>query len=176
MVPLSRLMVKGAWFGLSNMGWSCCSFQPGSLALHLPVYPISRHNRSSSPQFFLLAAAGFLVASLIWYLLLIFLYSLFIRALWREVPKSLRWILPPKSRQAILYGWVVTTLAVLVGAAPFLILAFYSSDLILETMRKRGGIEPEQVIGKIFPGWYVTAAYLYQAKSLFRQRTRKTEN
>lgn len=131
---------------------------------------------SSSPPYFLRVAAMFLVVSLIWYSLLIFLYSLLLRLLWKEVPKSLKWLLPPKGWKSILCGWAITTLAVLVGAAPFLMFGFHSSDLILETMRKRLGIEAEQALEKMFSGWYVAAAYLYQAMNVFKQQKLKVKN
>lgn len=132
------------------------------------LFILSAVTRSSSPSFFLVFAVGFLVASLIWYLLLILLYSLLLRLLWQEVPQFLRWLKPPIRWRDILFGWAVSTLAVLVGAAPFLLLAFYSSDFIVETMRKRSGIATEAAIGKMFGGWYVTATYFYQMKSLLR--------
>lgn len=131
---------------------------------------------ASSPPYFLRVAAMFLVVSLIWYSLLIFLYSVLLRLLWKEVPKSLKWLLPPKGWKSILCGWAITTLAVLVGAAPFLMFGFHSSDLILETMRKRLGIDAEQALEKMFAGWYVTAAYLYQAMNVFKQQKLKVKN
>jgi hypothetical protein len=108
--------------------------------------------------------------------LLVFLYSLLLRFLWREVPKSLKWLLPPKGWKSILCGWAITTLAVLVGAVPFLMFGFNSSDLILESMRKRLGIEAEQALEKMFAGWYVTAAYLYQVINLFKEQKLKVKN
>lgn len=131
---------------------------------------------SSSPPYFLRVAAMFLVASLIWYSLLVFLYSLLLRFLWREVPKSLKWLSSPKGWKSILCGWAITTLAVLVGAVPFLVFGFQSSDFILETMHKRLGIEAEQALEKMFVGWYVTAAYLYQALSVFKQQKQRIEH
>jgi len=130
----------------------------------------------SAPLYFLRVAVMFLVVSLIWYSLLVFLYSLLLRFLWREVPKSLKWLLPPKGWKSILCGWAITTLAVLVGAVPFLMFGFNSSDLILESMRKRLGIEAEKALEKMFAGWYVTAAYLYQVINLFKEQKLKVKN
>lgn len=114
---------------------------------------------------FLLFAAGFLVISLIWYLLLMLVYSLCLRLLWSEVPQFLQWIKPPRRRRDILFGWAASILAVLIGAAPFLLVTFYSSDSIWNTMERKG-IDTEEAIGKMFSGWYVTAVYLYHLRRL----------
>ena len=117
---------------------------------------------------FLLFAAGFLVISLILYLLLVLLYSLFLRLLWSEVPQFLQWMKPPCRRRDLLFGWAASTLAVLIGAAPFLLITFYSSNLIWETIQRRG-LDTEEAIGKMFSGWYITAVYLYHLRSLVSQ-------
>lgn len=43
-------------------------------------------------------------------------------------------------------------------------------------MRKRLGIDAEQALEKMFAGWYVTAAYLYQAMNVFKQQKLKVKN
>lgn len=128
------------------------------------------HAPSAALIFFLVYAAGFLAVSLIWYLLLILIYSLFLRFLWSELPRFLRWIKPPNKWRDVLFGWSASTLAVAIGAAPFLLLAFYSSDLIVETMRKRMDVSHEEVVSKMFGGWFVAAAYLYHVRGLIGAR------
>lgn len=132
--------------------------------IFLLILAVGKHS-SSATSVFLAFAAGFLAVSLVWYLLLVLLYSLLLRSLWLELPQFLHWIKPPSRWRDIFFGWAVSTLAVLVGAAPFLMVAFYSSKLILETMQQ-WGLTDEDIIGKMFIGWYVTAAYLYQVRGL----------
>jgi hypothetical protein len=135
--------------------------------IFLFVLAVVKRAPSDALTGFLLFATGALGVSLVWYLLLVSLYSLLVRSLWSELPQFLLWIKPPKQKRDILFGWAVSTLAVLVGAAPFLLSAFYSSRLIIETIELRG-ITIEEAVGKMFVGWYVTAAFLYQIKSVFR--------
>lgn len=131
-------------------------------------------NRSPIPDIFLIFAAVTLIASLIWYLVLTLLYSLFLRLLWREVPKSLGWLKLPKSWSSIFFGWIVSTLAASIPALlllPYSAYSFYSSDRFSEILEKLKYIEfTDEAIGKMFVGWYVTAAYLYQVKSLLRSK------
>lgn len=118
-----------------------------------------------------LLTAGVLVTSLLWYLLLIWLYSLFLRFLWSEVPHFLRWINPPKRKRNLLLGWGVSTLAVLIGSVPFSLPLFhlYSdypityNEVVLEAMRR-------QVIDRMFIGWYMSAAYLYHVTSVVQSK------
>ena len=132
--------------------------------------------RSLNPGvFFLLFAAGFLVISLVWYLLLILLYSLFLRLVLSKIPQFLQWLKPPSRRRDVLFGWAASTLAVLIGAAPFLLFTFYSSDLIVETMRKRMGIETEEAISKMFSGWFVATVYFYHLRSLSKLKTKNSQ-
>jgi ABC-type Fe3+ transport system permease subunit len=138
----------------------------------------SQVNRSPIPNIFLVFAAGISIASLIWYLVLTLLYSLFLHLLWREVPKSLGWVKPPKSWKSILFSWAVSTLAASVPALlllPYSSHSFYSSNRFSEILEKLKYVEfNEEAIGKMFIGWYVTAAYLYQARSLLKTRPRRT--
>lgn len=95
-------------------------------------------NHSPIPSIIFVLAAGMLIVSLIWYLLLILLYSLLLRLFWSELPQFLHWMKPPSRMRDVFFGWAVSTLAVLVGAAPFLMAYFYSSKLIVETMQQGG--------------------------------------
>lgn len=126
------------------------------------------------PNIFLVFAVGVLIASLVWYLLLILLYSLLLRSLWSELPQFLMWIKPPKKKRDILFGWAITSLAALVPALvllPFTSYCFYSSDRLSEILRKLQYVEfTEEVKVKILGIWYVLAAYLYHLKDLFRSR------
>lgn len=135
-------------------------------------------NRSPIPNIFLIFAAGISIASLIWYLVLTVLYSLLLHLLWREVPKSLNWIKPPKSWKSILFGWAVSTLAALVPALlllPHSSYSFYSSHRFSEILEKLEYVEfTEEAIGKMFVGWYAMAAYLYQARSLLKTKSSRT--
>lgn len=137
-------------------------------------------DRSPSPAIFLVFAAGVLVASLIWYVLLILLYSLFLRLLWKQVPQCLSWIKPPRIWQAIFFGWAVSTLAALVPALlflPFTSYSFYSSNRVTEILEKLNHVRiTEEAIAKMFGIWYIVAAYLYQARSLLRSRRRWIAN
>lgn len=135
-------------------------------------------NRSPIPNIFLVFAAGISIASLIWYLVLILVYSLFLHLLWREVPKHLCWVKPPKSWKSTVFGWAVLTLAASVPALlllPYSSYSFYSSSRFSEILEKLQYVEfNEEATGKMFVGWYVTAAYLYQARSLLKTRPRRT--
>lgn len=135
-------------------------------------------NRSPAPNIFLVLAAGASIASLIWYLILTLLYSLFLHLLWTEVPKFLGWVKPPKSWKPILFNWAVLTLAASVSALlllPYTSYSFYSSTRFSEILEKLKYVEfNEEAIEKMFIGWYVTAAYLYQVKSLLKTRPRRT--
>jgi hypothetical protein len=96
-------------------------------------------NRYPIPNIFLVFAAGILIASLIWYLVLTLLYSLCLHLLWREVPKSLAWVKPPKSWKLILFSWAVSTLAASVPAIlllPYSSYSFYSSNRFSEILEK----------------------------------------
>lgn len=130
-----------------------------------------------SPGIFLVFAAGILIADLIWYLLLILLYSLLLRLLWSEVPRFWQWIKLPKKKQDVLFGWAVSTLATLVPSLillPFTSYCYYSSDRFSEILEKFQYVEfTEEAKGKILIGWYVTAAFLYQMKSVFKSRQRQ---
>ncbi len=130
------------------------------------------------PTIFLIFAVGGLIVSLLWYLLLILLYSLLLRLLWSKVPQFLNWVKPPKSWQAIFFGWAALTLATLIPALfilPFTSYSFYSSSNLTEILEKLKYVEfNEEAIGKMFIGWYVTTAYLYQARSLLKNRPRRT--
>lgn len=153
----------GAVAVLSLISWQFIFLFILAVIAHSPV-----------PNIFLVIAAGVLIASLIWYLVLTLLYSLFLRLLWREVPKSLGWLKPPKSWGSIFFGWVVSTLAASIPALlllPYSSYSFYSSDRFSEILEKLKYVEfTDEAIGKMFVGWYVTAAYLYQARSLLRSR------
>lgn len=137
------------------------------------LYILAVVNRSPIPDIFLIFAAVTLIASLIWYLVLTLLYSLFLRLLWREVPKSLGWLKPPKSWGSI-FGWVVSTLAASIPALlllPYSSYSFYSSHRFSEILEKLKYVEfTDEAIEKMFVGWYVTAAYLYHIRSLFRSK------
>jgi hypothetical protein len=115
-----------------------------------------------------------LIASLIWYLVLTLVYFLWLRLLWREVPKSLGWLKLPKSWSSIFFGWLVSTLAASIPALlllPYSSYAFYFSHRFSEILEKLKYVEfTDEATGKMFVGWYVTAAYLYQVRSLLRSR------
>lgn len=117
--------------------------------------------------FLSLLSAVFLVASLVWYRLLILLYSLSLSLFWTEVPQFLRWIKPPTRKRDILFDWAASTLAVIVIAIPLLLFAFYSDDLIMETTQS-SDLLIEEVVQKMIGGWYVVTAYLYHLKDLLR--------
>ncbi len=120
---------------------------------------------------------GFLFVSLVWYLLIVILYSLSLRFLWKELPQFLHWLKPPHKKRDIIFGWAVSTVAVLVGAAPFLLMTFYSSRLIVESLNLRG-LTNDLIVGKMFGGWYVTAVYLYHLRSYsnFNRRSPKARS
>lgn len=124
-----------------------------------------------------LFTVGFLLVSLAWYLLIVILYSLALRFLWKELPQFLCWLKPPQKKRDIIFGWLASTIAVLVGAAPFLLMTFYSSRLIIESLNLRG-ITNDLIVGKMFSGWYLSAIYLYHFRSYinfnFNPRSRKT--
>lgn len=124
-----------------------------------------------------LFAVGFLFVSLVWYLLIVVLYSLTLRFLWKELPQFLHWLKPPQKKRDVIFGWAASTIAVLVGAAPFLLMTFYSSRLIMESLKLRG-LTTDLIVGKMFSGWYVTAIYLYHLRSYinFNYRNRKARS
>ena len=124
-----------------------------------------------------LFTVGFLFVSLVWYLVIVILYSLILRFLWKELPQFLHWLKPPQKKRNVIFGWAVSTLAVLVGAAPFLLMTFYSSRLIVESLNLRG-LRNDLIVGKMFGGWYVTAVYLYHLRSYinFNPRSRKVRS
>lgn len=120
-----------------------------------------------------LLALGLLAVSLIWYLLLILLYSLFLRFLWSEVPQFLRSIKPPKRKRNLLFSWGISTIAILIGSVPFSLPLFHLypnyptayNKVLLKAMSR-------QVLERIFGSWYVTAAYLYHFTSLLRPKSK----
>lgn len=136
-------------------------------------------HRSPIPNIFLVFAAGLLIADLIFYLLSVLLYSLLLRLMWSEVPRFWQWIKPPKKKRDVLFGWLVSKLSALVPALillPFTSYCYYSSVRFSEILEKFKYVEVgEEVVGKMFIIWYVTAAYLYQARSLLKTRPRRTQ-
>lgn len=113
---------------------------------------------------FSLFTVGFLFVSLVWYLLIVILYSSVLRLLWKDVPQLLHWLKPPHKKRDVIFGWIASTIAVLVGAAPFLLMTFYSSRLITESLSLMG-LTNDLIVGKMFSGWYVSAIYLYHLRS-----------
>lgn len=153
----------GAVIALSLLSWQFVFLFVLAVVDRLPI-----------PNIFLVFAAGTFIASLVWYLLLVLLYSLFLRLLWQQIPKAFSWIKPPKNWGAVFFGWMILTLAAMVPALvllPFTSYCFYSSDRFSEILRKLQYVEfTEEVTAKIFGIWYVLAAYLYHFKDLFEPR------
>jgi len=100
-----------------------------------------------------------------------------LRFLWKELPQFLRWLKPPQKKRDVICGWAVSTLAILVEAAPFLLMTFYSSRLIVESLNLRG-LTNDLIVGKMFSGWYLSAIYLYHFRSYinFNPRSRKARS
>lgn len=120
-----------------------------------------------------LLTMGLLAASLVWYLLQVWLYSQFLRLLWSELPQCLRWFKPPRRKRDLIFNWGVFTVAILLGSVPFSLQLFvlmfhpaaiYLDDKAIEEFLRRQPWE------KIIGGWYVVAAYLYHFRSLLKPR------
>lgn len=116
----------------------------------------------------------FLVGSLFWYLLLVGLYSLVLRLLWSEVPQIFRWLELPKKKRDILFGWVASTVAVLVGVSPLVMLVLLSRDFTGVNVRYRPDLlnqltaaKMEAIFDQVFIMWFVICAYLYQIRRVY---------
>ncbi len=122
----------------------------------------------------------FLVGSLFWYLLLVGLYSLVLRSLWSEVPQIFRWLELPKKKRDILFGWVASTVAVLVGVSPLVMLVLLSRDFTGVNVRYRPDLlnqltaaKMEAIFDRVFVMWFVVCAYCYQIRSVCRHAVAK---
>lgn len=138
-------------------------------ALH--VY-IRTYSWEDEPQHFLLALAGVLLAFLlIAYLLLVLLYRIFLRCLWAEVPQFLHWLNEPfKRKRDILFSWLISMLALLIAAAPLILVALDSRDTLMETIQRLTGLTTQEILAEVFIRWYVAAAYLLQLQMVLKSR------
>lgn len=153
------------WFGLviffSLSAWQCFVTLIFAMATDAPLNVISG-----------LAGFGllFLVGSFFWYLLLVGLYSLVLRLFWSEVPQFLNWLKPPKKKRDVLFGWLASSLAALVGVTPLVIVILFSghgNDFTIESRRYREALNQAFVEGALI-SWFVVCAYLYQIRSVCR--------
>ncbi len=122
----------------------------------------------------------FLVGSLFWYLLLVSLYSLLLRLLWSEVPPFFRWLELPKKKRDIFFGWVASTVAVLVGVSPLVMWVLLSRNFTGVNVRYRPDLlnqltaaKIEAIFDRVFVMWFVVCAYLYQIRSVYVHRAAK---
>lgn len=147
-------------------------------ALRLIVFALRAYVKTYSwedePQHFFLAFAGVLLAFLlIAYLLLVLLYRIFLRCLWAEVPQFLDWLKEPFNRKRdILVSWLISMLAMLIAAAPLLLVAFDSRYTFMEAMQRLTGLTIQEILTEVFVRWYVAAAYLLQLKRVLKFRAK----
>ncbi len=135
------------------------------------LFLIGTAEQAEGMSFFLWMAVGALVASLALYLVFVGLYSLLLRLLWAKPPQWSHF----RNWKMVLYGFIVTTLAILASAITFasFLKAIPVGDSVVATIQRRNGLDEEQVIERLFGVWFVVAAYCYQAELLVRQRFNK---
>ena len=162
-------LVVPTWIGLvvfpSLYGCLCFLLLVLSVATQAPLGAIG---------IWALFGSLFLVGSLFWYLLLVGLYSFVSRLLWSEVPQFLRWLELPKKKRDIFFGWVASTLAVLIGVSPLVMLVLLFYDFTGVNVRYRPDLlnqltaaKMEAIFDRVFIMWFVVCAYLYQIKSVY---------
>lgn len=146
----------------------------GCLCFFLLVLSAITQAPSGAIGIWALFGSLFLVGSLFWYLLLVGLYSLVLRLLWSEVPQFFRWLELPKKKRNILFGWVASTIAVLIGVSPLVLLVLLSRDFTGVNVRYRPDLlnqltaaKMEAIFDRVFVIWFVVCAYLYQLRSVY---------
>lgn len=180
-LPSYRSWLKA--FGLAIPTWfGCVAFISLDFWISLLLLPVVIYDPvvpSVTLLILPLIVVSFLAASLIWYLLLVYIYRLFLRLLSSEVPQVLHWLKPPKKKHDILWGWVTIVFAVLIGVVPLALPLFdyyygaiyvsyfnnstFITDLIVEA-------KSQMKLDRMIVGWYIAAAYLDHARSLFNAR------